>query len=63
MQRSHLTWPVSYNLAEEKAPVNLGSVGFEGYEGLFVMQRAYEKCQAAARSQGGCSWGSGHEEF
>lgn len=33
-------------MGEEKAPANLGSVGFQGYEGLFVMQRAYEKCQA-----------------
>ena len=60
-----VTWfgRVSDDLAEEKAPANLGSVGFQGYEGLFVMQRAYEKCQAAARSQHRCNWGPGHGGF
>lgn len=30
---------------QEQAIINLGSVGFEGYEGLFVMETAMVECQ------------------
>ena len=36
--------------AQDRSPRNIGTPGFSGYEGLFVMRRSMEKCQAVSQT-------------